>query len=174
MMTQRQYDYFKALYEEENARFKDLVERGKTYLAVVAAYSGVFAFTADKLPGAATGVVPKVVFCLVAGCFVSALISIVRSLGIAAPPEVQVAEFETDGFAPVAMMWRLDAAWWAEADSVPASARQALDELLWLVTLDRGFMHEPGAREFWDNAALSAPGRWAEVRERARELLVQA
>jgi hypothetical protein len=82
MMTQRQYDFFRALYEEENTRFKDLVERGKIYLTVVAAYSGLFTFTADKMPGATVGTVPRVVFCLVAGFLVAALISIVRSLGI--------------------------------------------------------------------------------------------
>lgn len=81
-MTQRQFEFFKALYEEENSRLKDLIERGKIYLSVVAAYSGLFAFTTDKLPAPTTSWLAKCVFCLVAVSLIAALVSIMRSLGI--------------------------------------------------------------------------------------------
>jgi hypothetical protein len=82
MMTERQYDYFKALYEEESTRSAELVERGKTYLTIVAAYSGFFAFTAKNWPGENSNWAIRFIFGFVALCLASSLATIVRALGI--------------------------------------------------------------------------------------------
>jgi hypothetical protein len=92
---------------------------------------------------------------------------------LAAPPDVQIAQFGGAGPVPVSLMRRYGAAWWAavaEADW-PPDIRQRLDELLALVVRDREYMHESAARPLWVDAALFGPGRWAEARERALELL---
>lgn len=40
MATQAQYDFFKDLYEEENARAQSLIDRGKIYLSIVSLFFG--------------------------------------------------------------------------------------------------------------------------------------
>jgi hypothetical protein len=82
MMSERQYSYFLALYEEENARSAELLERGKTYLTIVAAYSGFFAFTADDWPGEESPWAMRLVFGFIALCLATSLVCIVRALGI--------------------------------------------------------------------------------------------
>jgi len=40
LATQAQYDFFKDLYEEENARAQSLIDRGKIYLSIVSLFFG--------------------------------------------------------------------------------------------------------------------------------------
>jgi hypothetical protein len=82
MMTQRQYEFFKYLFDSEDARFKDLIERGKVYLTVATAYLGVLAFKNQEFLISSTDITAKVLFCLVALFFLAALVCIVFSLAI--------------------------------------------------------------------------------------------
>ena len=49
MATEQQYAVFKALYDEEAERYRDLSDRAKTYISVITIFSGVLVFKSDDL-----------------------------------------------------------------------------------------------------------------------------
>lgn len=49
MFTQRQYDFFKTLYDEESARYTELENRAKLYLGVITLYVGAIAFKIEDV-----------------------------------------------------------------------------------------------------------------------------
>ncbi|WP_394885976.1 hypothetical protein ACG873_00395 (plasmid) [Mesorhizobium sp. AaZ16] len=49
MATERQYAFFKFLYEEENARENTINQYAKTLLSLITFYSGFVIFVADKM-----------------------------------------------------------------------------------------------------------------------------
>ena len=49
MATEKQYAFFKALYDEEVARQASLADRAKTYLSLITFYSAFILFAVEKL-----------------------------------------------------------------------------------------------------------------------------
>jgi hypothetical protein len=49
LASKNQYDVFKALYDDESARYKDLMDRAKTYISIITLLSGILVFKADEL-----------------------------------------------------------------------------------------------------------------------------
>jgi hypothetical protein len=47
--SERQYDWFKFLYDEETARYNELGERAKTYISIITIYGGIVLFKADSI-----------------------------------------------------------------------------------------------------------------------------
>jgi ABC-type iron transport system FetAB ATPase subunit len=80
MASQNQYGVFKAMYDEESARWKDLMDRAKTYISLVTLFSGLLIFKGSDVTeylGAALQV--RVPFVLGAALFIGSLIAIVLS-----------------------------------------------------------------------------------------------
>jgi hypothetical protein len=60
MATEKQYLFFKGLYDEENARQTSLADRAKVYLSLVTFYSAFVLFAAEKLKPDTTAL--KIIF----------------------------------------------------------------------------------------------------------------
>src|SRR5215813_2029361 len=45
MATKAQYEFFKLLFDEETTRYKDLIDRGKTYISLLTLYGAFLAFS---------------------------------------------------------------------------------------------------------------------------------
>ena len=50
MASEKQYLFFKGMYDEESARQALLADRAKTYLSLITFYSAFMLFVAEKLP----------------------------------------------------------------------------------------------------------------------------
>jgi len=61
MATEKQYQYFKSIYDEETAREEWLGQLAKTYLSLITLYSAFVFFVAEKLKPDST--LSKLVFC---------------------------------------------------------------------------------------------------------------
>ncbi|GJQ60428.1 MAG: hypothetical protein D8M57_16115 [Candidatus Scalindua sp. AMX11] len=83
MFTKEQFDEFKYVYEKEDARFSELINRGKIYLSIITVYIGVFTL---KIQDIATLVgnewYSKVILGATGACFIFALLACVLALGI--------------------------------------------------------------------------------------------
>jgi hypothetical protein len=52
--TKEQFDFFKLLHDEETARYRDLIDRGKTYISLLTLYGAFLAFSLkDAVPSGA-------------------------------------------------------------------------------------------------------------------------
>jgi hypothetical protein len=80
MASENQYSVFKAMYDEESARWNGLMDRAKTYISLVTLFSGLLVFKSDDLNGY-LGAAPRVrvPFVLGAALFICSLIAIVLS-----------------------------------------------------------------------------------------------
>ncbi|MDX2044952.1 MAG: hypothetical protein SF097_27320 [Acidobacteriota bacterium] len=48
MATEAQYQFFKGLYDAEQARYRELIDRGKLFLSIITIYLGLLSVAADK------------------------------------------------------------------------------------------------------------------------------
>lgn len=49
MATKEQYEFFKGIYDEENARYRNLIDRGKILLSLSSIYIGFLSFSFEKI-----------------------------------------------------------------------------------------------------------------------------
>lgn len=49
MATKEQYEIFKMLFDQEDKRYTNLIDRGKTFVSLATLYSGFITFTIEKL-----------------------------------------------------------------------------------------------------------------------------
>lgn len=75
MASEKQYDFFKYLFEQENARGDKLNEYGKNAIALVTGYSGFVLFVAENMKAALAGYWPRFFFLSVIGFMLVALIA---------------------------------------------------------------------------------------------------
>lgn len=83
MFTKEQFDTFKYVYEKEEARFSELINRGKIYLSIITVYIGVFTLKIQDI-GTLVGdeSFPKILLGATGVSFISALLACVLALGI--------------------------------------------------------------------------------------------
>jgi hypothetical protein len=75
MATEKQYQFFKALYDEENRRHAELADRAKMYIGVITLYVGAISFKIEDIAKFARQEnVPIWLFLFVGAIFVGALL----------------------------------------------------------------------------------------------------
>ncbi len=75
MATEKQYQFFKALYDEENRRHSELADRAKMYIGIVTLYVGAISFKIEDITKFAKNEnVPVWLFLLVGAIFLGALL----------------------------------------------------------------------------------------------------
>ena len=83
MFTKEQFDTFKYIYEKEEARFSELINRGKIYLSIVTIYIGVFSLKIQDIAElVGDGAFSKILLGVTGACFIMALLACVLALGI--------------------------------------------------------------------------------------------
>ena len=107
MATEKQYDFFKTLYDEEIGRFKDLMDHAKTYISVITLFSGVLLLKGDDFKDYLSGPIAVRLPFLVGAClFVLALVGLLFAVSLRryrpmADPEKVIAQLPdgalTDG-----------------------------------------------------------------------------
>jgi hypothetical protein len=85
MATQLQYDSFKAVFDEEKARYEHLEKRANLYLTIITFYLGAIVFKAEDLMKFATRFGLSAVWCLAIGALLAfALLLVVGAISIRA------------------------------------------------------------------------------------------
>lgn len=75
MATEKQYQFFKSLYDEENRRYAELADRAKMYIGVITLYVGAISFKIEDIAKFAKQEnVPIWLFLFVGVVFVGALL----------------------------------------------------------------------------------------------------
>jgi hypothetical protein len=83
MATEKQYQFFKSLYDEETARYSELINRAKIYFSIITFYLGALAFKADSAIELAERYrCPKLLYLSVGILFIIALSLTIVVLGI--------------------------------------------------------------------------------------------
>ena len=80
MATEKQYLFFKSVYDEETARQASLQDRAKYYLSIITFYSAFILFVAEKLKP--TNITLKVVFVAAVGSMLVAFLYSLWSIKI--------------------------------------------------------------------------------------------
>ena len=81
MASEAQYEILRSVYEEENGRYSELVNRGKIYLTICSFFLGGLAFKLNESFANATWCA-KTAFLVSTACFVAGFLLIILSLGI--------------------------------------------------------------------------------------------
>jgi len=83
MFTKEQFHAFKYVYEKEEARFSELINRGKIYLSIITVYIGVFTLKIQDVSTlVGNGSFSKILLGATGVCFIFALLACVLALGI--------------------------------------------------------------------------------------------
>lgn len=83
MFTKVQFDTFKYIYEKEEARFSELINRGKIYLSIITIYIGVFTLKIQDIGTlVGDGSFSKILVGATGICFIFALLACILALGI--------------------------------------------------------------------------------------------
>ena len=83
MFTKDQYEIFKYVYEKEEKRFSELINRGKIYLSIITIYLAVFTIKIEDIKITVDDNCLSTFFATLTGVFfIIALLSVVFSLGI--------------------------------------------------------------------------------------------
>ena len=82
MATKTEFDLFKFMYEEQQTRASELVNRGKIYLSMTTAYLGFLAFKGNELLGQDSRAEAFIAYLLSASLFVLSLLMTIWALGV--------------------------------------------------------------------------------------------
>jgi len=81
MASEAQYEILRSVYQEENDRYTELINRGKIYLTICSFFLGGLAFKLNESFASATWWA-KTPYLVSAACFIASFLLIILSLGI--------------------------------------------------------------------------------------------
>ena len=83
MATQTQYDFFKYLYDAEQTRYRELIDRGKLFLSIITIYLGLLAVAADKtIPLSKHSLIIAITYTTSVIFIVGAMVPVVLAVGV--------------------------------------------------------------------------------------------
>lgn len=83
MATETQYQFFKYIYDSEQARYRELIDRGKLFLSIITIYLGLLAVAVDKtIPFIKSSLFVKTTYAISVICIVVAMALVVLAVGL--------------------------------------------------------------------------------------------
>jgi hypothetical protein len=83
MATETQYQFFKYIYDSEQARYRELIDRGKLFLSIITIYLGLLAVAADKtILFIKSSLFATITYAVSVSCIVVAMAFVVLAVGL--------------------------------------------------------------------------------------------